>query len=134
MAVPRFEDAIYGPPSTGVTLSLDTGLVRTAWMAGTTRQRRVYAHMPMTASCRWQMRAGLLKGFKNWINDNGYDWFEMPLESPRYRPPPGTTSTHALAWHTVRVIGGVSVSNLGPFLYEVALDVELKTAVVPTAV
>jgi hypothetical protein len=131
MALPRLSSDLYGPPLVGIQLTLNTGLVRTAWMAGTVRSRRKYAHMPTIASCRWQMRAGLLKGFKDWINANGYDWFEMQMESQRYRPPPGTTSTHALAWHTVRVIGGVSVSNVGPFLYEVSADVELKTAVVP---
>jgi hypothetical protein len=131
MAIPRLSSDLYGPPLVGIQLSLDTGLVRMSSMAGTVKQRRVYGHMPTTASVSWQMRAGLLKGFQEWVNAHGYDWFEMQMESPRYRPPAGTTSTHALAWHTVRVIGGVSVSNLGPFLYEVALDVELKTAVVP---
>ena len=76
------------------------------------------------------MRAGLLKWFGDWMNQHGYDWFELQMESHRYGPPTGL-EPHALAWHTVRLIGDLNVSNLGPFLYEVSADIELKTAVVP---
>jgi len=125
-ALPRL--SAYGPPSANYSLSTETGLIRTAWMAGTFRQRRLFFHNPGRAKVSWQLPINEVKPFAAWIAAHGFDWFELQLESPFYRPLLGGPR---LAWHKVRLVTTLAVTNSAPHVWEVSADVELAPGVPP---
>jgi hypothetical protein len=126
-AFPRISK-IFGPPSTGVRIASDTGIVRTSWMAGTARQRRDFVHLPMTASLTWQLTAAELKPFVEWMDTYGWSMFEVEMES-NLIDPAGHPGPHQLSWHRVRCIGPLSINSVSPYVYTVAMTVEMAAGV-----
>ena len=129
--LPRL-DQPCGPPTANMTAEMDTGLLRTQMQAGNFRQRRLFNHLPTRAVLTWELRGGELRDFGQWIDAHGFDWFEVQMESPWYQPLPVGQGPHALAWHKVRLISHLTVSNVGPGVYEASADAELAPGSVPT--
>lgn len=59
--------------------AVDMGVARTAMESGNVRQRRTYPSMPHAFSLQFVVPREDVDGWLRWVNNNAYDWFELPL-------------------------------------------------------
>ena len=79
--MPAFPSTFPCPSVEPFSMELSAGLVRTAFEAGLSRQRRRFKNLPHTMSLRWVLNQKQLGQVIPWLNDNGYSWFELSLPS-----------------------------------------------------
>jgi hypothetical protein len=98
-----------------------TGLLRNKMQGGVTRQRRLFNHNPAVYELNFQAHKIDLYPMLAWINEHGYDWFNISLVSDYS----GTGSTMA-EMTTVRFIGDLQVEALGHDYFSLSVQAELS--------
>jgi len=63
----------------GFQIGMSSSVIRTAFEAGNTRQRRVHARLPQEIALAWRVQNDDLQPLFAWLNTFGYDWFNLNL-------------------------------------------------------
>ena len=94
-------------PRTVMDVTMTTGLVRTQFEAGTTKQRRRFKNLPHLLNVQWVLNSTELRQVVPWLNDNGYKEFDIDL-------PSGLAGQigKPTAAHTVRVVSDLACNML----------------------
>lgn len=96
----NFPAALWRP----FTMEVGSGVVRTAFESGNTRQRRAYDHMPTLMNMQVTMSWELLAQWQPWMNQYAYEWIVMPARSM-------LNAGKDCAPHVVRVISDLRISS-----------------------
>jgi hypothetical protein len=56
-----------------------SAVIRTPFEAGNSRQRRLHARMPTEIALAWRVSNAQLHPLFSWLNEFGYDWFNLTL-------------------------------------------------------
>ena len=113
-----FPSFLPNPQYNSHTFEVRTGVARTAMQAGNYKQRRVWHHLPVQWSLTWAVSTREMNSIVRWLNDYGYDWFDINVVSPL------TPVDSPLRLMSVRVISNLDVSNAGFNYWEISAIVE----------
>jgi hypothetical protein len=115
------------PPTVDSGYRIGLGLVRNRFRSGNTIQRRRYFHWPRQWRLVWRLTIDQWHTMSAFLAEYGADWFVMPLVS-------GQVADGALASHTVRMIGDISVSGEQSDLLRIEIDVEQASGSTPASI
>jgi len=106
------------PSQEGYAVSVDVGLRVMKMNAGNTMtRRRTPARRVRIIGLTFDMTQKELFNWSNWMDKNGFNWFDMDLVSDKYNADPIT--------HTVKLIEGWSENYLSPNIWKVGCKVEV---------
>lgn len=125
MPFPDYPDWFPQPLEDGYGLDLNTGVVRTEFENGNTRQRRVYDNLPQRFQLSFSMNTRMLSSWTLWVNQYGFDWFLLKLASPNSYL--GEDPYGLVKPHKVRITSDkIRVNADGFDHYIVSVDVECE--------
>lgn len=101
--------------------TVDAGLISTPMESGGPRQRRKYGSMPHYFSLEFIVPRADLDSWQQWVNQNAYDWFEIPLVNMITIGDP-LCSNYCFA----RFISDLSLSVLTRDFFSVTVQAELQ--------
>jgi hypothetical protein len=97
-----------------------SGLVRTPYASGRTRQRRQWRNGFRQATVSFDIDRGILGDVERFISLKGYEWFSMGLIT-------GDNVSSVLETHTVRIIGNPSKGNVYGSQMTLSLKIEIAS-------
>ena len=78
----KYPSSFPCPLIQGTAAEIYSAAIRTPFEGGNTRQRRIHRQIPHAFKLTWFLKQVNLYGlWLNWMNVNGWDWFEMDLPS-----------------------------------------------------
>lgn len=95
-----YPDNLASPQVKPYSYAVDMGLLRTPMEGGNTRQRRLYRTMPTLWALEFIMHAVDLFDWQTWADANGYDWFQIDLQSMYSGAAGKMTSPHLVRFTT----------------------------------
>src|SRR4029077_374662 len=107
MATTVYPDSFQCAQITPYKVAVDMGVLRTPMEGGYARQRRLYRVMPHAFDLCFIMPAVELGAWQQWVNDNAYDYFEMPKLESMYSGLVGEIA----APHSIRFTGNLEIDN-----------------------
>lgn len=63
----------------GYAMQASAAAIRTPFGVGASHQRRTHLQMPMQMQIAWRVNNEQLHPLFTWLNENGYDWFNVDL-------------------------------------------------------
>ena len=118
--------ATFPCPQASMSLAMDVGLVRDAFTASMSRQRRRHTTILRSFEIKWVCNQTVLGQLVPWLNDKGFQWFDIDLPSDL----PGTPT---LTKHTIRLTSDIrstlikfSDQRSSDVWWEVAASAEVK--------
>ena len=100
--------------------NVDMQVIRTPFDIGYQRQRRTHKLMPHIFSVTFRMKEIELGAWQDWVNDNAYNWFDMPVND-MYSSSEGKVCTV----QTVRFIGDLAIRMRHAKYFDVTTQMEL---------
>lgn len=121
MADPRYPAGYPLPQRDPYTYNVDMGVARYAMENGSPRQRRVYFAMPHYFQLTFIVPRTSLNAWQKWVNDNAYNWFELPLVNIIT-----IGQTMCANYCSCRFMSDLAVSVLTKENFRIAVEAELK--------
>jgi len=119
MTNPKYPDSFPTPTVAGYGIDVDMGLTRTEMEKGIAKQRRRYTNMPHKYTCNFVMDYSVLVSWQSWINEFGYDWFDIELSSMY-----SSLQDPNCLLHSARVISNLSITPLSARAWKVSAILE----------
>lgn len=127
MPDPIYSSNLPCPRIDGYALSVDSGLVRTSFDSGHTRQRRRFSNQPTTINLEFSMSVTDLYDWQKWANEWGYEWFTMALKTKWSAVFDGDA-----VMHRIKFVSNLAVRALSPDWVSVSVTAIVDVNYVPS--